>query len=131
MHGPKQPYGVRRWRLTECPCRGDSHEYSNKWSATMGLPSGGLGYGPCLSDGPSAEHCISWLGGDELRVLNPSEKNGSVRSGRWCRTLSGRNPGRCLSQIYRSGSGGWENYGARHSGWAPEISEAPILVGAI
>jgi len=31
MHGSKQPYGVRIWRILERPCHGDSHEYSNKW----------------------------------------------------------------------------------------------------
>jgi len=128
MHGPKQHCGVRRWRITESPCRGDSHEHSNEWSPTMGLLSGGLGYGvPPAGWAVRGTFHLLAEGSWTLIVKSSRGQKGSVafgschaRSGRWCRTLSGRNPGRCLSQIHRTGLGEWENYGSRHSGRAPE-----------
>jgi len=50
---PHAPAGVRSWQITERPCRGVNHEYSNKCSPTMGLLAGGLRYGPSLTVGLS------------------------------------------------------------------------------
>jgi len=121
-------HSFRSWRIAKRLCHGNSHEYSNKWSLTMDLPSDCLRYGVNLPDGPSMEHSISWLVRGGPRVLNPSIGKGeysllpcNVRSGRWgatCCPVETR--GRCLNQIYRTGLGGWENYESRHSGRAPE-----------
>jgi len=39
MHELKQLAGDCSWQITKKPCCGVKHEYSNKWSPTMGLPN--------------------------------------------------------------------------------------------
>jgi len=96
MYGPKQPAGVRSWQITERSCRGVNHDYSNKWSPTMSLLVGGLGYGSSMPDGSSAGPSIFWLWEVDLNAKSLRGERGVNFSvhGRVSEvsTLSGRNP---------------------------------------